>query len=168
MKIMIQTSMNKISNKPLRILMPSYRSHPFTGGQGIYMRLVTKAMVELGHTVEVISGQPYPILDKGVKLTKLPSLDLYSYDNPLKAFKFKLLKKPIDLYEWLSHLSGGFSEPYTFGERIAVWCKKNYNRFDVIHDNQTLAYGLIKLRDMGVPVVGTIHHRITMDKRLDI
>ena len=52
--------------------MPSYRSHPFTGGQGIYMRLVTKAMVELGHTVEVVSGQPYPILDKGVKLTKLP------------------------------------------------------------------------------------------------
>ena len=70
---MIQSSMNKMSDKPLRILMPSYRSHPFTGGQGIYMRLVTKAMVELGHTVEVISGQPYPILDEGVKLTKLPS-----------------------------------------------------------------------------------------------
>ena len=165
---MIQSSMNKMSDKPLRILMPSYRSHPFTGGQGIYMRLVTKAMVELGHTVEVISGQPYPILDEGVKLTKLASLDLYSYDSPLKAFKFKLLKEPIDLYEWLSHLSGGFSEPYTFGERMAVWGRKNYNRFDVVHDNQTLAYGLIKLRDMGVPVVGTIHHPITMDKRIDI
>ena len=66
--------------------MPSYRSHPYTGGQGIYMRLVTKAMRDLGHKVEVVSGQPYPILDEGVKLTKLPSLDLYSYDNPLKAF----------------------------------------------------------------------------------
>ena len=101
----------KISNlndRPLNILMPSYRSHPYTGGQGIYMRLVTKAMIDLGHKVEVLSGQPYPILDEGVNLTKLPSLDLYSYDNPLKAFNFNILKNRIDLYEWISHLTGGF------------------------------------------------------------
>ena len=165
---MIQGSMNKISDKPLRILMPSYRSHPYTGGQGIYMRLVTKAMIDLGHTVEVLSGQPYPILDKGVGLTKLPSLDLYSYESPLEAFRLSLLKEPINLYEWLSHLSGGFSEPYTFGERMAVWGKANFKNYDVVHDNQTLAYGLLKLRDLGLPVVGTIHHPITMDKRIDI
>ena len=165
---MIQGSMNKINNKPLRILMPSYRSHPYTGGQGIYMRLVTKAMTELGHTVEVLSGQPYPILDEGVGLTKLPSLDLYSYESILDAFRLSLFKEPINLYEWLSHLSGGFSEPYTFGERMAVWGKKNYKNYDVVHDNQTLAYGLLKLRDLGLPVVGTIHHPITMDKRIDI
>ena len=165
---MIQGSMNKINNKPLRILMPSYRSHPYTGGQGIYMRLVTKAMIELGHTVEVLSGQPYPILDEGVGLTKLPSLDLYSYESILDAFRLSLFKEPINLYEWLSHLSGGFSEPYTFGERMAVWGKKNYKNYDVVHDNQTLAYGLLKLRDLGLPVVGTIHHPITMDKRIDI
>ena len=165
---MIQGSMNKISDKPLRILMPSYRSHPYTGGQGIYMRLVTKAMIYLGHTVEVLSGQPYPILDKGVGLTKLPSLDLYSYESPLEAFRLSLLKEPINLYEWLSHLSGGFSEPYTFGERMAVWGKANFKNYDVVHDNQTLAYGLLKLRDLGLPVVGTIHHPITMDKRIDI
>ena len=165
---MIQGSMNKINDKPLRILMPSYRSHPYTGGQGIYMRLVTKAMIDLGHTVEVLSGQPYPILDKGVGLTKLPSLDLYSYDSPLEAFRLSLLREPINLYEWLSHLSGGFSEPYTFGERMALWGKKNYKNFDVVHDNQTLAYGLLKLKKLGLPVVGTIHHPITMDKRIDI
>ena len=94
---MIQVSMSKINDKPLRILMPSYRSHPFTGGQGIYMRLVTKAMVELGHTVEVLSRQPYPILAKGVKLTKLPCLDLDSFNKPLEAFRFDLLKEPIKL-----------------------------------------------------------------------
>ena len=159
---------NRLNDRPLSILMPSYRSHPFTGGQGIYMRLVTKAMRDLGHKVEVVSGQPYPILDKGVKLTKLPSLDLYSYDNPLKAFNLRLFKNKIDLYEWVSHLTGGFSEPYTFGERMAKWAKLNYSNYDVIHDNQTLAYGLLKLKKMGVPVVGTIHHPITMDKKIDI
>ena len=161
----------KISNlndRPLNILMPSYRSHPYTGGQGIYMRLVTKAMIDLGHKVEVLSGQPYPILDEGVNLTKLPSLDLYSYDNPLKAFNFNILKNRIDLYEWISHLTGGFSEPYTFGERMAKWALNNYTQFDVVHDNQTLAWGLLKLKDLGVPVVGTIHHPITMDKKIDI
>ena len=154
--------------KPLNILMPSYRSHPYTGGQGIYMRLVTKAMRDLGHNVDVISGQPYPILDDGVKLVKLPSLDLYSYNNPLKAFNFNLLKNKIDLYEWISHLTGGFSEPYTFGERMAKWAKYNFPKYDVVHDNQTLAYGLLKLKNFGLPVVGTIHHPITMDKRIDI
>ena len=161
----------KISNlndRPLNILMPSYRSHPYTGGQGIYMRLVTKAMIDLGHKVEVLSGQPYPILDEGVNLTKLPSLDLYSYDNPLKAFNLNILKNRIDLYEWISHLTGGFSEPYTFGERMAKWALNNYTQFDVVHDNQTLAWGLLKLKDLGVPVVGTIHHPITMDKKIDI
>ena len=148
--------------------MPSYRSHPYTGGQGIYMRLVTKAMRDLGHNVDVISGQPYPILDDGVKLVKLPSLDLYSYNNPLKAFNFNLLKNKIDLYEWISHLTGGFSEPYTFGERMAKWAKYNFSKYDVVHDNQTLAYGLLKLKNFGLPVVGTIHHPITMDKRIDI
>ena len=159
---------NSLNDRPLSILMPSYRSHPFTGGQGIYMRLVTKAMRNLGHKVEVVSGQPYPILDEGVKLTKLPSLDLYSYDNPLKAFNLKLFENKIDLYEWISHLTGGFSEPYTFGERMAKWAKLNYSNYDVVHDNQTLAYGLLKLKNMGVPVVGTIHHPITMDKKIDI
>ena len=154
--------------KQLNILMPSYRSHPYTGGQGIYMRLVTKAMRDLGHNVDVISGQPYPILDDGVKLVKLPSLDLYSYNNPLKAFNFNLLKNKIDLYEWISHLTGGFSEPYTFGERMAKWAKYNFSKYDVVHDNQTLAYGLLKLKNFGLPVVGTIHHPITMDKRIDI
>ena len=154
--------------KPLNILMPSYRSHPYTGGQGIYMRLVTKAMRDLGHNVDVISGQPYPILDYGVKLVKLPSLDLYSYNNPLKAFNFNLLKNKIDLYEWISHLTGGFSEPYTFGERMAKWAKYNFSKYDVVHDNQTLAYWLLKLKNFGLPVVGTIHHPITMDKRIDI
>ena len=159
---------SNLNDRPLKILMPSYRSHPYTGGQGIYMRLVTKAMIDLGHQVEVLSGQPYPILDKGVKLTKLPSLDLYSYDSPLKAFNINLFKDRIDLYEWLSHLTGGFSEPYTFGERMARWGKENHSKYDVVHDNQTLAWGLLKLRNLGMPVVGTIHHPITMDKRIDI
>ena len=48
-------------DRPLKILLPSYRSNPHTGGQGIYMRLISKAIVDLGHEVDVISAPPLPV-----------------------------------------------------------------------------------------------------------
>lgn len=154
--------------RPLRILMPSYRSTPTVGGQGVYMRHVAKALLDLGHHVDVISGPPYPELDPRARLIKLPSLDLYAEPHPFKAFRPWMLKSPIDLFEWWSHNSGGFSEPYTFGERLARYMRGTWRDYDICHDNQTLSWGLLKLREMGLPVVGTIHHPITMDRRIDI
>ena len=54
--------------KRLRIAFLSYRSNPYSGGQGIYVKYVTKALVDLGHEVTVFSGPPYPDLDPRVKL----------------------------------------------------------------------------------------------------
>ncbi|MCF8470425.1 MAG: glycosyltransferase family 4 protein, partial [Parvibaculum sp.] len=155
-------------DRPLRILLPSYRSNPTTGGQGVYMRHVAKALVELGHHVDVISGPPYPVLDPRVKLIKLPSLDLYANPHPILSLRPWMFASPIDLFEWWSHATGGFSEPYTFGERMARYVRGTLDDYDVCHDNQTLCWGLLKMRDMGMPVVGTIHHPITMDRRIDI
>ncbi|MEQ9529350.1 MAG: glycosyltransferase family 4 protein, partial [Parvibaculaceae bacterium] len=155
-------------DRPLRILLPSYRSNPTTGGQGVYMRHVSKALAELGHRVDVISGPPYPVLDPRVNLIKLPSLDLYANPHPIKSIRPWMLGSPIDLFEWWSHATGGFSEPYTFGERMARYVRGTLDDYDVCHDNQTLCWGLLKMRDMGLPVVGTIHHPITMDRRIDI
>lgn len=160
-----------LDEKPLRILMPSYRSHPFTGGQGVYMRLVTKAMVDLGHTVDVISGPPYPILDPRVGLIKLPSLDLYAKPKVfigLPAMPKRAFSNWIDFYEYFAHISGAFGEPNTFGMRMAKYMRGRAHEYDVVHDNQTLAWGLLKLRDMGMPVVGTIHHPITMDRHISV
>jgi glycosyltransferase involved in cell wall biosynthesis len=132
------------------------------------MRHIAKALADLGHEIDVISGPPYPVLDPRVKLIKLPSLDLYASPNPLTALRPWMLATPIDLFEWWSHNTGGFSEPYTFGERMARYVRGTVNDYDVCHDNQTLSWGLLKLRDMGLPIVGTIHHPITMDRRIDI
>ena len=153
---------------PLRILLPSYRSDPHTGGQGIYMRLISKALVELGHHVDVISGPPYPELDPRVGLIKLPSLDMYARPNPITCLNWDILSNKTDLFEYWSHNWGGFPEPYTFGVRMADYMRDKINDYDIMHDNQTLCYGMLDVRDMGLPVVGTIHHPITMDKRIDI
>jgi glycosyltransferase involved in cell wall biosynthesis len=153
---------------PLRILLPSYRSNPTTGGQGVYMRHIAKALADMGHQIDVISGPPYPVLDPRVKLIKLPSLDLYANPHPIKALRPWMFAYPVDLFEWWSHNTGGFSEPYTFCERMARYVRGTVQDYDVCHDNQTLGWGLLKLRDMGLPIVGTIHHPITMDRRIDI
>ena len=40
--------------------------------------------------------------------------------------------------------------------------------YDVVHDNQSLGYGLLRLRRLGLPLVATVHHPITVDRRLEL
>ena len=88
--------------KKLRIAFLSYRSNPYSGGQGIYVKYVTKALVDLGHEVTVFSGPPYPDLDSRVKLEVVPSLDLYSKDSKFKDVKLKDLLIPINFLNGLA------------------------------------------------------------------
>ena len=61
----------------LSIGLLSYRSHPYSGGQGIYVKHLSRALVQLGHKVDIISGPPYPELSQGVNLIKIPRLRMY-------------------------------------------------------------------------------------------
>ncbi len=150
---------------PLRILLASYRSHPHVGGQGVYVRHLSQALTALGHRVDVASGPPYPDLASGIGLVKLPSLDLFSADNALAAIRSKHFASWSDLSEWLAHNSGAFGEPYAFGRRLHRFIRLNPDRYDVVHDNQTLARALLQIRK-AVPVVATLHHPISIDLRL--
>jgi glycosyltransferase involved in cell wall biosynthesis len=152
----------------MRICLLSYRSYRYSGGQGIYLRYLSRSLHDLGHEVNVVSGPPYPDLDNGVKLISLPSLDLYSMSPNSRLFisPRKLNSFP-SLVEWLGTISGYFSEPLAFGMRAYNFLRSNENnRYDVIHDNQTLAYGILKIQKIGFPVVETIHHPITIDRDL--
>lgn len=152
------------SQKPLRIAVLSYRSAPLTGGQGIYVSHLTRALARLGHHVTVISGPPYPVLDDEIELIRLPSLDLHTSDNAFKEFRWRFIASPTDFYEWISHNTGKFSEPYTFGQRAAAFLKRNKHRFDIVHDNQSLSWGLLRIASLGLAVTATIHHPITKDR----
>ncbi len=149
----------------LRIALLGYRSAPFSGGQGIYLHYLSRALTKLGHKVTVISGPPYPHLVPEVALEQLPSLDLYA--NGLRSVPIsRLLTDALARVEWLSKLTGGFAEPWTFAERARRWLLPRLDQFDVIHDNQTLADGLLAIQAAGVPLVTTIHHPISRDRRL--
>ena len=148
--------------KKLKIAFLSYRSKPFSGGQGIYVKYLSKALHDLGHEIDVFSGPPYPDLDPEIKLVKIPSLGLYEKSSKFYDVNPTQLLNPINLFEWLSVNSGGFPEPYTFGKRIKKVIKQNFNEYDVIHDNQSLAYELLFFQKKK-PLVTTIHHPISMD-----
>ncbi len=148
--------------------MLSYRSKPHCGGQGVYIRHLSRELVRLGHEVEVFSGQPYPDLDEGVRLTKVPSLDLYREPDPFRVPKLREFRDRIDVEEFLTMCTAGFPEPKTFGSRIARLMEERAGDFDIAHDNQVLAPGVLELESYGLPVVATIHHPITMDRRIDL
>ena len=126
---------------------------------------MSNAFNALGHEVFVISGPPYPELSKGVKLIKIPSLDLFSVESRIKAFRLRFLLSPIDLIEWLGIMSGGFPEPYVFGKRLESFLKDTEIKFDVLLDNQSLCYSLLNIQK-SYPLVTTIHHPITRDHKI--
>ena len=155
-----------MENKRLKICLLSYRSNPRSGGQGVYIKFLSKALVDLGHQVDVISSEPFPELDSSVKLIKIFGLNLFEKGNHVTALRFKHLFSFTDFFEWLSMLTGGFAEPYTFGRRVLKHLKNNHADYDIIHDNQSLSYALISLKKKGWPVFATIHHPISLDLKI--
>ncbi len=155
---------NPIPVRPLKIALLGYRSHPFVGGQGIYLKYLSSALAALGHQVDVYSGPPYPELSDPVRLIKVPSLDLFEHENHVTALRPKHLRSYTDTIEWFSMLCGGFAEPYTFGRRIQKILKGN--EYDIVHDNQSLSHGLVNLQKSGTCVVSTIHHPIHRDREI--
>lgn len=151
-------------DRPLRIALLGYRSKPTGGGQGVYLRYLSRALSEAGHQVDVISGPPYPELDPGVKLIRIPSLDLF--EHGLASLRPHHLRSLSNIIEWSSKLTGGFAEPYTFGRRVVKYLRRHGHHYDLIHDNQSLCYGMLELQQLGLPLVTTIHHPITSDFRI--
>jgi glycosyltransferase involved in cell wall biosynthesis len=147
---------------PLRIAYLTYRGKPHVGGQGVYSRHLTKALVDLGHHVEVLGGQPYPILDDRVPLIELPSLDIYNDHFPMRQPGIWELKNWKDVLEIAAFTGGTFPEPLAFSMRAWDHLRHRRGEFDIVQDNQCLGYGLLLIeRQLGIPVLGTIHHPIT-------
>ncbi|HXS66456.1 MAG TPA: glycosyltransferase family 4 protein [Streptosporangiaceae bacterium] len=148
--------------------MLSYRSKPHCGGQGIYLRHVSREVAALGHHVEVYSGQPYPELEPGPELLKLPSLDLYRDEDPFRTPGLREYRDWIDLMEVAMMWTAAFPEPLTFSLRALRALRARRDAFDIIHDNQVLAYGMLGIRKLGLPLVTSIHHPISVDRRIEL
>ena len=161
--------MSGVDDSPLRVALLSYRSKPHCGGQGIYLRHLSRELAGLGHTVEVLSGQPYPELDRDdITLTKLPSLDLYRDDDPFRTPALREFRDWVDVLEFAHMKTGGFPEPLTFSIRALRELRARRHDFDVVHDNQVLGFGNLGISRLGLPLVTSIHHPISVDRRIEI
>ena len=168
------------ADRPLRIALLSYKGNPFCGGQGVYVRHLSRELARLGHDVEVLGGQPYPVLDAvdetagdgegagRLRFTAVPSLDLYRSPDPFRNPRLAEYRGPVDALEYAIMRTGGFPEPLSFSLRARRHLARHRGRYDVVHDNQTLGYGLLGLDRIGFPLVTTVHHPITVDRALDL
>ena len=153
----------------LKIALLSYRSAPFSGGQGIFVKELSNALSKRGHKIDIISGPPMPILDPGIKLIKLEGLNLFeTFSFRVRVLKLwnKKNKDILDYYDFFKTLIGGFPEMYSFGERAKKYLsqKKDY---DIIIDNQSLSSGILEIQK-DYPFVEIIHHPITKDFKYDL
>jgi glycosyltransferase involved in cell wall biosynthesis len=155
------------SAESLRIAYLTYRGKPHVGGQGIYTRHLTKALADLGHSVEVFGGQPYPILDDRVPLHQLPSLDLFNDHYPGRFPAYWELKRREDFLEVAQFSTGVFPEPLAFSYRALRALRPRVAEFDLVHDNQCLGYGILKI-ERAIPTIVTLHHPITRDRMLEM
>jgi len=153
----------------VRVALLSYRSKPHCGGQGVYVRHLSRELVRLGHEVEVFSGQPYPELDPGVRLTRVPSLDLYREPDPFRTPRPHEYRDLVDVQEVATMWTAGFPEPRTFSRRVRRVLRERAGEFDVVHDNQSLGSALLRVEaETGLPVLATVHHPISIDRRIEL
>jgi glycosyltransferase involved in cell wall biosynthesis len=153
----------------MRICLLTYRGNPYSGGQGIYVYYLSREFRRMGHEVEVIASAPLPEVSEGVLLHELRSASIY---HPGSSFRKNLpdVGGLVDLYELCASRLGVFAEPWAFSfrayARLKELCKQR--RFDIVHDNQGLGYGLLLMQRLGIPVIATIHHPLPIDRHADL
>lgn len=155
--------------KALNICLLTYRGNPFCGGQGVYVQYLAQELAYLGHKVHVISGPPYPLVSQGVQLHKVDSHIFFGYPSSqiLAQISLKQLMRPLSCYEFLSSRMGVFPEIKAFSFRAYARLRELLRQepLDVIHDNQCLGYGFLLMKALGIPLVATIHHPLSIDRR---
>ncbi len=153
----------------MRICLLTYRGNPYCGGQGIYIRYVAEELARQGHRVTVIAGDPQPGSINGVLVHRIPNRNHFNnrdrFIDPERPFA---ALSPLDIYEFVMSRMGIFAEMETFSVRALPLVRKLHREepFDIIHDNQCLGYGFLLFRQLGVPVISTIHHPLSIDRNI--
>ena len=151
----------------MKIGLLSYRGNPYCGGQGIYLTYLANELIKLGHEIHVIVGPPWPLFLKGATVHQVENFNFFGKKrdflppgNPFKIFS------PLHFYEFCASRLGVFPEIKAFSFRafFKLLHLARTHRFDILHDNQCLGYGMLLWKLLGVPVVSTLHHPLSIDR----
>jgi glycosyltransferase involved in cell wall biosynthesis len=158
----------------MKIAFIMYQGGMYSGGQGIYTYYLTRELARLGHEVHVIAGPPFPRTDDGVICHNVRTHSYWSYFHYKRDFIFHRHPlshfDPVNFYELLSTRIALSSLLLSFSMRAYLEIKRlsQGQPFDIVHDNQTLSYGILLIKTLGCPVVATIHHPLSVDLRNSI
>ncbi len=152
----------------MKICLLCNRGNMYSGGQGIYLYYLSRELQRLGHEVHVIVGPPYPDIAEGITEHRVENLNLFEFGFPKKD-PFKVFT-PLNLYELMAIRLGMFPEMFSFSFRAYRKLRQllRYCHFDIIHDNQTLGYGILLMKSFKIPIVATVHHPLPIDRKTDI
>ena len=154
----------------LKICLLSYRGNPYCGGQGVYLQYLAEELGKLGHEVHVLVGPPYPVSVNGAKIHKVENHIYFGCSSAdiVARTPIRDLIKPLHFYEYASSRLGVFPEIKAFSFRAYFRLREILEResFDIIHDNQCLGYGFLLMKHFGIPFVSTIHHPLTIDRKV--
>ena len=155
--------------KKLKIGLLSYRSDPFSGGQGIYMKNVSEALQNRGHEVTIFSGNPLPIVSNKIKVVEINTPGYFETFNSFERFKiFQAQEKTrLDLWDFIETFTGTFTEPIFFGDRLLQNTEfaKTADSYDVFHDNQSISNYPDSINKK---LITTLHHPIHVDRDIDL
>ncbi len=151
----------------MKIALLSYRGNPYCGGQGIYLTYLANELVKLGHEVHVIVGPPFPLFLDGSVVHQVENLNFFGKkENFLPSPQPFRIFAPLHFYEFAASRFGVFPEIKAFSFRAFFKLRElvKSHRFDILHDNQCLGYGMLLWKTLGIPVVSTIHHPLSIDR----
>ena len=169
-----------MDGRPLRIAFVAYRGNMNSGGQGIYLWFLAREMARLGHHVDVFVGPPYPDPMPFATVERLPNQQFWAKwvldqtDQIVPRDRPFSVLSPLNFYELAASRIGFLPEPFAFSVRAFLQLARNMKRgrlgepgrsYDIVHDVQCLGYGLLGLKALGMPVVTTVHHPLTVDRR---
>ena len=153
----------------LKIALLSYRSDPFSGGQGIYIKNISEALHNRGHEFTIFSGNPLPEVNKAIKVVRIETPGFFETFDSLERLKIftSLEKNRLNFMDFFETFTGTFTEPVFFGERLVKnkYFQETVDEFDIFHDNQSISsYPETVLKKL----VTTLHHPIHVDKEIDL
>ena len=153
----------------LKIALLSYRSDPYSGGQGIYIKNLSEALRDRGHEITIFSGSPLPDVSKAIKVEKIETPGFFETFDSLERLKIfsSLEKNRLNFLDFFETFTGTFTEPVFFGERLVKnkFFQESVDEFDIFHDNQSISsYPETVLKKL----VTTLHHPIHVDKEIDL
>lgn len=158
-----------------RLCFVAYRGNMNCGGQGVYLWFLCRELAALGFEIDVFVGPPYPDeMPFAARVHRIENQEHWAkwftrdYAGMIPKRQPLAALAPMNFYELAASRLGFLPEPFAFSMRVLKTLASRLRegeRWDLIHDVQCLGYGLLGLRALGIPVVTTVHHPLTVDRR---